>query len=63
LRFEKPEQYGILAGSNPRSVLLADLSRNHCECDMGQYTYETERFFDFTPAIRSLKYLIIGMKK
>ena len=30
--------------------------------DMGKYTYETERFFDFTPAIRSLKYLIAEMK-
>ena len=29
---------------------------------MGKYTYETERFFDFSPAIRSLKYLIAEMK-
>ena len=29
---------------------------------MDHYTYETERFFDFSPAIRSLKYLIAEMK-
>ena len=26
--------------------------------DMGRYTYETERFFDFAPAIKSLSYLV-----
>ena len=31
--------------------------------DMGKYTYETERFFDFSPAIRSLKYLLAKPKK
>ena len=59
LRMMMPKAGEIAISYDPQA---AESAFEAFRIDMGKYTYETERFFDFGPAIRSLKYLIAEMK-